>query len=646
MRLPDRLPARVPLGLFAVLALATVGAFYLTQHLKTSNPLFNGAPRADPPVINPRFAGVCVDEAGKSVSFRSTALAFYLQSKSDVVNVEVVGPSGANVATMHGSGRYIHAGNGNYATFTWNGRLSDGSYAPAGTYTFHVVLVHEDRDLPVSGVSVKVESRRPTPKVTAVTVSPTATTATAATPTTTTPATTTPTTTTPTGATPYLTPGPETATIHLVPGPYRTGNVLVYRDTGNATRPLQLVKTFGINPRIKTAVWDGTIGTKPAPAGTYLLGVKVTDGACTSGQDPLVTDPAPHSTAGAGVNVSYLSAAPPTDPVPAGTLASVAVNAGGASYTWALRRAGQAAVVFTGTSRASTLRVRLPGVGLYALTLASHTAGGAHRTTVPLVASAVGARAAAKVLVVLPALTWQGANATDDDSDGLIDTLADGSQIDLERPLVAGLPAGLNDEAALLRFLDSEGLRYDLTTDVALAEGVGPSLRDRSGVLLDGTFTWLPTQLEATLRRFVAAGGGAFADGIHSLQSAAEISDGTDGPIAGPAQTLSVDPFGVRHGDVSPAYGEPILELTDALGIFSTAAALEFPRYQVLTPPSRRVASAAGVADSAVSIIGFHLGSGTVVEAGLPDFGSSLAGDVDSGELLSRVWHAVLEPAH
>ena len=638
MRLPDRLPARVPLVLFAVLALATVGAFYLTQHLKTSNPLINGAPRADPPVINPQAAGVCTDEAGKSVSFRSTALAFYLQSKSDVVNVEVVGPSGANVATMSGSGRYIHAGTNKYATFTWNGRLSDGSYAPAGTYTFHVVLVHEDRDLPISGVSVKVQSRRPTPKVSSITVGDTDTTVTAAATTTTT--------TTPAGVTPYLTPGPQTATVHLVPGPYRTGNVLIYRATGNATQPLKLVKTFGINPRIKTAVWNGMIGTKPAPAGTYLLGVKVTDNACTTGQYPLVSDPAPHSTPGAGVNVSYLSAQPPTDPVPAGTLASVDVNAGGGTYAWDLRRAGQTAVVFHGSSSAGVLRVRLPGAGLYALTLASHTVGAAHRTTVPLVASAVGARAAAKVLVVLPALTWQGANATDDDSDGLIDTLADASQISLERPLVAGLPAGFDDEVALLDFLDSEGLSYDLTTDVALAEGVGPSLKGRSGVLLDGTFTWLPAQLASQLRSFVSGGGGAFSDGIHSLQSAAEISDGTDGPIAGPAKRLSVDPFGVKHGDVSPAYAESILELTDGLKIFSTAAALEFPRYQVLTPPNGRVVSAAGVADSAVSIVGFHLGSGTVVEAGLPAFGSSLASDVDSGELLSRVWHVVLDPSH
>ena len=639
MRLPDRLPPRLPLALFAVLALATVGAFYITQHLKTKNPLINGGPRADPAVINPRHAGVCPNEVGKEVSFRSTSLGFYLQSKSDNVTVEVVDADGFNVATMAGSGRYVHAGLNRYAFFSWDGRLSDGRYAPAGTYTFHVVLQHQDRDLPIqtsSGVlaSVRVQSRRPRPRVSSVTVNDgTATTAT--------------TTTTPAGTTPAFTPGHQTLTINLAPGAYISGDVLVYRATGNAAKPLELVKSFGIDPRVRTAVWDGLINGRPAPAGTYLMGLKLTDSACTSGQYPPVDDPAPHSTDGAGVNVSYLSANPPMDPVPAGQPASVGVSTGGASYRWALRRAGQARVIVHGTSSSSSsgtgtgkLAVRMPSAGLYELTLVSHR----RRTTVPLVASAVGKRAAAKVLVVLPALTWQGADPTDDDSDGLIDTLSNGSQINVERPLVAGLPRGVDDEAALLNFLDSESLSYDVTTDVALAEGIGPSLQGRSGVLLDGTFSWLPAQLVAQLRSFVTAGGGAFAAGLRSLESTAEISDGTAGPIAGPARPLAVDPFGVRHGTVSPADGQIITSLTptDGLGIFSSADALQFPSYQVLTPSRGAVASAGGVADSAVSIVGFHLGNGTVVEAGLPDFGASLDSDVQSGELLSQVWHVVL----
>ena len=60
-----------------------------------------------------------------------------------------------------------------------------------------------------------------------------------------------------------------------------------------------------------------------------------------------------------------------------------------------------------GNDRAVTLRVRLPkslGAGLYELALRS----GSHRTAVPLIAHA--AVPSAHVLVVLPALTWQGLN--------------------------------------------------------------------------------------------------------------------------------------------------------------------------------------------------------------------------------------------
>ena len=47
------------------------------------------------------------------------------------------------------------------------------------------------------------------------------------------------------------------------------------------------------------------------------------------------------------------------------------------------------------------------------------------------------------MLVVLPALTWQGHNPVDDNGDGLPDTLDAGVPIELDRPLADGLPAGL-----------------------------------------------------------------------------------------------------------------------------------------------------------------------------------------------------------
>ena len=70
------------------------------------------------------------------------------------------------------------------------------------------------------------------------------------------------------------------------------------------------------------------------------------------------------------------------------------------------------------------------------------------------------------MLVVLPALTWQGLNPVDDDGDGVPDTLENGGPITLDRPLANGFPAGAVDEAGLLAYLDKTHRAYDLTTDV------------------------------------------------------------------------------------------------------------------------------------------------------------------------------------
>ncbi len=632
--------------LFGVLALATVAAFYITQHLKTKNPLINGDPRADPATIDPRYAGTCTDAAGQAVSFRATKLGFYLQSKSDDVSVYVVNADGDDVATMSGSGRYIIARLNHYAYFRWNGRTYDGRYALAGTYTFRVLLQHQDRDLPIESASgapitVTVRSQRPQPRVTGLTVVD-ATASRAANPagsSTANPAGSS-TTNAAASTTPDFTPLRQTLTIALAHGSHDIGaNVLVYRAGPSATAPLKLVKSFGVDSQRTTASWDGLINGAPAPAGTYLVGLQVTDAACTTGRFPAVLDPAPNTTTGAGVQVSYLSASPPVTPVPAGQRAAVGVHTGGAAYRWALTRAGESGVISHGRGAGDgTLAVRLPDLGLYVL----HIVSGGHRTAVPLVASGVGARAAAKVLVVLPALSWQGANPADDNGDGLVDTLGDGAQIDLDRPLVDGLPGGIADEAGLLDELDAEGRRYDLTTDVALAEGVGPSLAGRSGLLLDGRFAWLPTQLVGAFGRFAADGGGVFTDATRSLQATSQIAGGAAAPIAEPARRLARDPFGVTRGAVAPSDGELITSLTDGLDLFGTLA-LQFPDYQVLEPPHGTVASAAGVAADAPSIVAFHDGKGTVVEAGLPGFGASLATDLDdTDQLLARIWQAVL----
>ena len=75
------------------------------------------------------------------------------------------------------------------------------------------------------------------------------------------------------------------------------------------------------------------------------------------------------------------------------------------------------------------------------------------------------------MLVVLPYVTWQGRNAADDDGDGAPNTLDLGVPVRPVRIMAGdGLPAGFAEqEGQLLRWLDRNGKRYDITTDLALA---------------------------------------------------------------------------------------------------------------------------------------------------------------------------------
>ena len=187
--------------------------------------------------------------------------------------------------------------------------------------------------------------------------------------------------------------------------------------------------------------------------------MSVTDQACNVGQFPIVLPPPPGSTPHAGVTVRYLAAQPPLAPT---------ARARSRPCRWTRRRrlrvvaaprrrtdrpawrqAAQApqaeAVEPVPGSRATA-----PGVAAAALRDAR-----AGRRAVraraqircqpddrPTDRERWGRRAAAHVLVVLPALTWQGANPVDDNGDGLPDTLTTG---DVDRPRPAAgrrTPAG------------------------------------------------------------------------------------------------------------------------------------------------------------------------------------------------------------
>jgi FlgD Ig-like domain len=604
--------SRLPVAAFVALVLATIAAFFVTQHLKVTTPLLAGAPAPHPSAINPVSGRICKGPGGALVDHRVMKVSFYLLHRSDDVDVYIVDSNRSIVRTL-ATGRHLGIRNRGQGTFFWRGREDDGRLAPDGTYYVRVSLIHQGRTVEISNSAgaepITVLSRAPRPVVTSVA--------------------------------PQLIPenGAPVA-IRFRGNGGRSGKVLVYRtDLPGGPR---LVKSFGTSSRRSQALWDGRILGQPAPQGVYLIGFQVSDGACNVGQFPPSLPPPPGSTPHAGVTVRYLAVQPPLNPVPAGSSTLVYVDSRRQPYRWTLRSAavghstvsGTARPVLSEVSSSVQLRVHVPAgaPGLYALSVRS----GPHRTTVPIV---VSAPRPAPVLVVLPALTWQGLNPVDDDGDGLPNTLQNGGPVKLARPFADGLPAGLGGEAALLAFLTQNHLRYDLTTDLALLDGSGPTLSGRRGVVLAGSERWAPPSLGASLRAYVQAGGHLLSLGIDSLRRGVTLSAGQ---ALHPRPAAAADVLGARMGALVTGSRDLILVQKDGLGLFAggSGALPGYPAYEPIISVSApgKIATSAGADPSAPSVVGYRLGRGWIVDIGLVGFARSLGHNVGAHELVTRLW--------
>jgi hypothetical protein len=599
----------LPTAALAALVAATVAALFFVQHLKVTTPFFAGFPNPAPNVIDPVGGGTCRFH-GNETSYRRTQISFYLQHRSDHVNMYVVNSAG-NIVAQVATDEYMpkHTATNSLTVrrlFYWNGRSSDGSVVPDGNYYFQVALIDQGRNEDIGG-PITVQTTPPHPDVTSVK--------------------------------PQVVTGGQPVTIHF--NENIRSEVLVYR-TDLTGRP-QLVYRFAtkFNPHGLTT-WDGMIDGSPAPAGTYLIGLRTTNRSCATNSFPVVMPPQPGTTPHAGVTVRYLAAAPPLTPVPAGSRATVAVDSRGRPYSWTLALPGARKPVSKGPGTGVTLAVRLPrsGPGLYILTLRSST----NRTSVPLIASAPASTHPPRILIVLPALTWQGENPVDDvgsspyDGDGLPNTLTGDIPIPLNnRVLANGLPTGLPDIEGLFTFLDKDKQPYDVTTDLALAENQGPALDHYRGVVLAGNEVWLPRSLESELRSYAQGGGNILSLGIGSLLRTVTLRNGA---ALDPSAAASVDALGARPGPVQHVNG--LLAFTkDDLGIFTTGGTFQgYSDYQPFTVAGG-ASSQAGTTTNAPAIVGYHLGRGTVVEVGLVGFGSSLRTNTDAQAFILRLWQVL-----
>ncbi|HLH64292.1 MAG TPA: FlgD immunoglobulin-like domain containing protein [Solirubrobacteraceae bacterium] len=264
--------ARWPRAAFAILAAATFAAFFIVQHLKVATPLINGFPAPFPRSIDPLAGGVCELRTGtgarRPVSFRSMRISFYLQNRPDEVDVYVIDAAGRVVRQIGSDARMRVDVR---RTFRWNGRLADGRPAPDGVYEIRVDLIHQHRSLVIADQStgapetVTVDTAVPHPAVISVS--------------------------------PRLDPAGAHEPVQIRytgagPG-VRLVRVVVYRLAGGRVR--SPVAAYTTDPRRAISVWSATVRGRPAPPGSYLIAVRVTDAACTTGSSPVSATVAPQA---------------------------------------------------------------------------------------------------------------------------------------------------------------------------------------------------------------------------------------------------------------------------------------------------------------------------------------------------------------
>ena len=591
-------PALLVRAVFGLLVVATAGAFVITQRLKSETP-----------VIERVFFRTEFSPNGDG---REDELPMRFDlPEDDRVTVEIVDERGDVVREIAGDVRrgVEEAGiewRRETARFTWDGRTDDGDIAADGPYRLRVTLRGEGRAVTAPREAL-VDTRPPRPDVVAVTP--------------------------PTFVPGLRTGGRGRVRIRLREGQDPAPVFRVYRtDAG----PPRLVARFE-GPRFRrTAEWDGLDpGGDPVPDGVYTFSVTVRDKAGNLGTYPqqLTAEAAERRT---GASARYLTAAGPLEPVRAGAVARIAVGPVQRRLRWSLSRLGSARPLARGRADAREFGVRVPARARDGVHLLRIQAGG-RRAVVPL---AVRSGRRADVLVVLPAITWEGRNPVDDDRDGFPDTLDSTSSIPIGRGFAHGrLPEGFEERVSpLLRYLDRQRLRYELTTDLALARGSGPRIAGHSGVLFPGSERWLTDEVDLELRRFVEAGGRVASFGTDAFRR--RVSVGAD-VLAEPTAPELRNVFGEAAAEIA-VEATPITATVNRIGLFDGTDGVFglFDRLELsrsLVPGARRVA-AAGLDDARPAVMGYELGEGLVIRFGAPGWASQLLTRPEVGAVTRRTW--------
>jgi hypothetical protein len=581
--------ASPPALVFAALVVATVGAFFVTTRLKRSTPVLAHL------TFNRHFS----PNGDGRLDF--AVFAFRLR-RTDDATVSIVTRDGDQVRTLAENRRLERD---RQHRFRWDGRTSAGLVAPDGEYHIRVGLRHQGRTV-TSPRKLFLDTTPPRPVVRYVS----------------------PAVITPSGT------GERRgrATLRFV-GPTRAPTLRVYRtDLG---RPRLVARRVGRSGSAELS-WDGMTGLgrqrRPAAAGSYLLAVRVRDAAGNVGPPRL--PPSRKTVRGhPGVEVRYLAATGPDAPVTPGTLARFSVLGAGRRYRWRVRRLGSSRSLARGASRAGTLHVRVPRrlSGLAFLDLRV----GSHRYETPF---AVRARRRRPVLVLLPTITWQARNPIEADGDGFPDVLPLDRRVGVNRPFAGdGRPPGFAEAVSLLTFLRRAGLRYDLTTDLAVLRAGAGSIGRYRGVLVAGPERFAPATLTDGLRADVQAGQRLAWTGIGGFSRDVKLTRAAIEDVSGRGAPAS---FGERVREEPTELS--LIVLGDRLDFFGGVGGQfgPFPAVEqsLRLPRGARLVASAGAVPHRPSIVVYRLGRGYVARIGVQGFGHSLETSPDAGRIMRRLW--------
>jgi hypothetical protein len=410
-------------------------------------------------------------------------------------------------------------------------------------------------------------------------------------------------------------------------------------DGGKAVR----VARFAAHRGRRTAIWDGLVNGKPAPEGSYTFSVTVTDRAGNRGSVPRRLPPTRRgSVKNDGVAISYFSLEGPVVPVRPGAIARFSVGPLPRPVRWRLALYARPGTIRSGISHGTTIAVRIPRsaeADVYSLSASD----GTDRATWPLVVGTSGA--AAPVLVVLPAMTWQGQNPVESNGDGWPDTLDAGDRVPLVRGFLHGLPpaAIATQIVPTLEFLSHIRANFDLTTDVALAAGKTPGIAGHNGILFAGSERWLTPKLTVQLRRFVSGGGAVASFGEDALRRGVDLRKGT---LVDPTRRRRRDVFGERATAVTSPQA-PLVVSQDKLGLFTAGDGFigSFTRFERSDALARNAAllTAAGRADATgrqtkPDFVAYTLGKGVVIRVGTDQWPQALSSSPEVADATRRIW--------